>query len=129
MSFPGYSPRPHARHNSRFVPEEKKRRIQYDADKRLEESGRTRIYLHEKPPAAKVWPSTEAMTKLILDFYGAAGRLPSVIMVPFRTDAPTMAYPVRGLPADPDWDLSDGRGRLVEMRVIYAPHLPEIQVA
>lgn len=121
--------RPHARHASRFVPEEKKKRIQYDADKRLEESGRTRVYLHEKPPAAKVWPSAEDMGGLIYAFWRAAGRLPEFISVPFYTAAPTMAYPVQGLPADPDWDLKDGRGRLVEMRVIYAPHLPEVQIA
>lgn len=121
--------RPHARHASRFVSPEKKKRIQYDADKRLEESGRTRVYLHEKPPAVKFWPATEFMAQLILGFYGAANRLPTVILVPFQTTAPTMAYPVQGLPPDPDWDLSNGRGRLVEMAVIYSPDLPEVQVA
>jgi hypothetical protein len=113
----------------RFVSTEKKKRIQYDMDKRREEQGKTVIHMHEQPPKFKVWPSCEFMQGSITKFFESNGSLPSKIIVPFRTSAPTMAYPVTGLPFEAEWELSGGRGRLVEMVVSYDPEYPEVTLA
>jgi hypothetical protein len=121
LTFPGYTPRPHQRHGARFVPEEKRRRIQYDTDKRREEQGKKVIHLHEKAPPRKMWPSTEYMEHLILAYFQKNGSVPAQLVIPFRSEAPKMAYVVRGLPPSLEWDLSNGSGRLVEMDLIYDP--------
>lgn len=109
--------RPNMRHNYRFVPEAKKKAVQYAMDKRREEKGAKVIHVHEKPAKSKLWPSNEEMQARITAYFQTTGNLPQVLQVPFHTDAPSMAYAVTGLPPDPEWDLSGGRGRLVEMRV------------
>ena len=121
--------RPHSRHAARFVDPAKKKRVEYAMDKRREEQGKTVIHLHEKPPAFKVWPSCEFMQILITAFYEANGALPTKMIVPFHTTAPTMAYPVLGLPFEAEWELSGGRGRLVEMAVSFDPDYPEVTLA
>lgn len=121
--------RPHSRHAMRFVDPAKKKAIQYATDKRREEQGKTVIHLHERPPAFKVWPSCEHMQGLITAFYESNGSIPTRIIVPFQTSAPTMAYPVQGLPFDHEWELSNGRGRLVEMTVSMDPDYPEVTLA
>lgn len=114
---PGIITRPHMRHAYRMgVTSEKQKSVQYAMDKRREERGTKVIHIHEQPAKARLWPSTEEMQARILAYYQGTGQLPQVMQVPFHTDAPTMAYPVTGLPEDPEWMLSDGR-RLVEMRV------------
>lgn len=116
MTAPGYIQRPNMRHGMRFISEETKRRVQYNMDKRREERGTKVIHVHEKPPARRVWPSTEEMQDRILEYFRVRQELPQVMQVPFHTDAPVMSYAVEGLPFSAEDMLSDGR-RLVEMRV------------
>ena len=118
MSFPQIKKTVNMRHGARMnLTEEKKRKVQYAMDKRREEKGVTVMHVHEKPPSRKLWPSRQEMQERITAYYQVTGALPQVLQVPFQTDAPTMAYAVTGLPPDPAWDLRDGTGRLVEMKV------------
>lgn len=118
MSFPQIKKTVNMRHGPRMnLTEEKKRKVQYAMDKRREERGANVVFIHEKPAKARLWPTTEEMQERITEYLRVTGTLPEVLQVPFQTDAPTMAYVVTGLPADPAWDLTGGRGRLVEMRV------------
>lgn len=121
--------RPHSRHAMRFVDPAKKKAIQYATDKRREEQGKTVIHLHERPPVFKVWPSHEYMQDQILAFWTEHQALPTRILVPFDTSAPTMGWPVKGLPKDPEWDMRDNRGRFVEMDVIRDPDALQVTLA
>ena len=125
---PNIVTRPNMRHNMRFVSQEKRRKVQYDMDKRREEQGKTVIHLHEQPPKPKLWPYQEEMQRLILAHYEDHLSLPERVIVPFRSCAPLMGYVVHGLPKDSVWDLKTG-GRLVEMRVTYDPNAPGVRVA
>lgn len=94
---------------------ERRKAAQFATAERQERQGKKVVKLHEDPPPRKLWPSTEVMQERILGFYHLTGKLPTVFIVPFRTDWPAMGFVVKGLPPDPDWDLRDGRGRYVEM--------------
>ncbi len=99
MSMPGYTPKPHQRHAMRFVPDEKKKRIQYGVDKRREEQGKTVVRLHESFTDGK-FPLAEYIKADVLAFHAEHGRLPTQIRVHFSTTTKKycLSVPELGLP-------------------------------
>lgn len=118
MSFPQIKKTVNMRHNVRVgLTDAKRRAVQYAMDERRERTGAQVIHVHEKPPAYKLWPPAEEMQARILEYFRIRGELPRIMQIPFESQWPTMAYVVKGLPPDAEMDLSDGRGRLVELKL------------
>lgn len=114
--------RPHSRHSMRHISNEKRRKIQYDMDKRREEQGKTVIHLHEKPPGYKCsMPIDSEIEAQIVSFYNEnRGKLPTKLFVPFHWPWQTHSFVVQGLPGV-SWNVTRPyirNGYLVEVDVI-----------
>lgn len=114
--------RPHSRHAMRFVSTEKKKRVQYDMDKRREEQGKTVIHLHEKPPTYKCsMPIDSEIDAQIVAFYNENGsKLPTKLFIPFLWPWDSHSFIIQGLPGIP-WNVTNPylrNGYLVEVKVI-----------
>jgi hypothetical protein len=119
--------RPHMRHANRFVPEDKKRRVQYDMDKRREEQGKKVVHLHEQPPAPKCsMPGDAEMAPRILAYFEQHGRTPDRILIPFVWPYHDHGFAVPGLPPHED-DLSGRYGRTGRWVRVAVEHSPNAQ--
>lgn len=124
--------RPHSRHAARFVPEEKRKRIQYDMDKRREEQGKTVIHLHEQPPKPIcAMPTDSEMNDRLLAFFAEHGRAPVTMTIPFRWPWTEHGFAVQGLPPS-EFDTSSPylrRGRYCPVALVYNPDAEGISLA
>jgi hypothetical protein len=116
----------------RFVPTEKKKRIQYDMDKRREEQGKTVIHLHEQPPKPKSrLPTDSEMNQAFLDFISVNGREPTILKTPFQWAWSETGFAIQGLPPCPARDITSPYlrpGRWIPVRVVYDPNVVEATI-